>query len=433
MDHDDLHLILDKANELLEAGKPEESLAQLAQIEDQALDDEDRIECFSMKAWALSDLGRHAEALELLDPLVEEFPDSSRLLGALGVVLTNAGDLDRARDVLEEAVRIDESDESAIANLALVHERMRDYRGALELYEKAVEMGADIDWLLQRKAAVHTELGDTKSAKASLRRYLSLAPDDVAEWINLAILHSDDSEYEQAFACYREAEKIAPDSASLRLNWGVSAVRAGELSVANQQLRYLERGEPDSSRAHLLRAFILEENRNYEQALEEYDAALATVNAAEPNDLAYALEMGMDFAARRQMIDRCEALFATAYTANACTVELCEAYREAVGGAAEEATWFSLMIEADYRPGLIDVPDHDQVESAKFTRYQRNFQVVARDRDEALSTIMDIMHRFGEQGVSIREFVGEETMKNTNTGIYEIERESLVYGEEAEK
>lgn len=431
MDHEDLQVILDRANELLEAGKPQESLAQLAQVEDQALDEEDRIECCSIRAWALSDLGRHGEALELLDPLVEEFPDSARLLGALGVVLTNAGDLDRARDVLEEAVRIDESDESAIANLALVHERMRDFRGALELYDKAVEMGADIDWLLQRKAAVHTELGDTKSAKASLRRYLSLAPDDVAEWINLAILYSDDSEFDDAFVCYREAEKIAPDSASLRLNWGVSAVRAGQLAVANQQLRYLEHGEPDSSRAHLLRAFILEENRNYEQALESYDAALATASPSEPNDLAYALEMGMDFAARRQMLERCQSLFETAYAANACSVELCEAYREAGGDAAEEATWFSLMVEADYRPGLVDVPDHDQAAGAKFTRYLRNFQVVARDRDEALSAVMDIMQRFGEQHVSIREFVGEEPMKDTNAGIYEIERESLVYADEA--
>ncbi len=431
MDHDDIQSCLDKANELLEAGKPQETLTCLSQIEDRIEDPDDRLECQAMKAWALSELGRHNEALDLLEPLAEEFPESARVHGTLGVVLSNAGDLEPACAALEEAARLDESDETAIANLALVYERMRQYEKAMELYEKAVEMGADIDWLLQRKAAVHSELGDSKSAKATLRRYLSLAPDDVNEWINLAILHSDDDEFELAYGCYREAEQVAPDSPALRLNWGVSAVRGGNLAMARQQLAYLDRLDPRASRAHLLRAFILEEEHNYDEAHTEYEAGLCAVKSGDSSELEYALEMYMDFSARRGMKERCESLFADAYVANACTVELCEAYREITGEPAENATWFSLTVEADYRPGLVEIPDRDQEANARYQRYMRNFQLIAIDRDDALSKLMDLLARQDEQNVSVREFVGEEAVTETYLGIYEIERESLVYAKDA--
>ncbi|MBI5866412.1 MAG: tetratricopeptide repeat protein, partial [Planctomycetes bacterium] len=396
-------------------------------VDELSLESEDRIELLTMNAWALSELGRHNEALDLLEPLVEDNPESARALATLGVVYSNAGDLEPACAALEEAARLDEKDETAIANLALVYERMRQYERSLELYEKAVDMGADIDWLLQRKAAVHTELGDLKSAKATLRRYLSLAPDDIGEWINLAILHSDDGEFDLAFQCYREAEKVAPDSGSLRLNWGVTAVRAGKLSQARQQLAYLDRLEPKGARRHLLRAFIAEEEEQFDAARSEYETALTRVKTEENGDIACALELYMDFASRQGDRARCESLFATAYAENACTVELCEAYREAQGEPVEQATWFSLAIEADYRPGLYEVPDRDQKPGDDFTRYMRNFQVIAADRDDALAIVMQIMSRMGEAGVSVREFVGSEPVKDSYIGIYEIDREALVY------
>src|SRR5262249_11688354 len=153
----------------------------------------------------------------------------------------------------------------------------------------------DVDWLLQRKAAVLSEIGDVKAAKSSLRRYLSLVDDDANEWVSLAILHSDDDEFDLANQCYREAERIAPDSVSLRLNWGVTAVRGGDLATARQQLKYLERLDPDSSRPLLLQAFILEETKNVDAALEAYDQAIAAVRAQDHEELLYALEMAMDF------------------------------------------------------------------------------------------------------------------------------------------
>ncbi len=209
--HSDDDSLLEQANRLLEDGKPQEALHLLDELEIETLDDEERIEWGSLRAWALTEMGRDEEALETLEPLLDEFPQSARLLGTLGVVLSNRDDLEQARDVLEEAVELAPEDEVALANLALVYEKLRDYERAAALYDRALSLGADIDWILLRKAAALTELGQYNEAKTTLKRYLSLVPEDAAQWIALALLHSDDGEFDAAFACYEQAERPDPN------------------------------------------------------------------------------------------------------------------------------------------------------------------------------------------------------------------------------
>lgn len=427
MDSDEVQSIFDRANDLLEEDRPEEMLRCLEALDDDLIEVDDRIEYGALKAWALSELGQGNEALDVLEPLIDEFPDSARLHGTLGVVLSNDGDLDEACDALEEAVALDAGDEVALANLGLIYEKLRQYEHALKLYNKAIEMGAEIDWLLQRTAAVQAELGDLSEARSTLKRYLSLVPEDTDQWITLAILHSDDLEFDQAFRCYRAAEQIAPDSAALRLNWGVTAVRAHRTDVARQQLKYLTRLESESSRPLLLEAFIREEQGDLEGARQGYIDALAHVRRDEYNELAYALEMAMDFFARQEMLGPCEQLLEQAYIANACTVELCEAYREATGDAVEKANWYSLILEADYRRGLEEISDSGGAVNKNHKRFLRNYQIIARDHDEAMAMVMQFAEHMGESNVLVREFVNEESIAETHVGVYEVERESLVF------
>ncbi len=429
MQPEDTEALLEQAQRLLEAGKPEESLRCLEEVIVETLEDEARIEWASLRAWALTELGRDEEALETLDPLLDEFPRSARLLGTLGVVFSNTNDLEDARDALEEAIALSPEDEVALANLALVYEKLREYDRAIELYDRALNLGADIDWVLQRKAAALTDAGRYREAKVATKRYLSLVPDDASQWIALAILHSDDEEYPEAFVCYEQAERLDPDASALRLNWGVTAVRAQQFSLARTQLKLLQRLEPRSTRPWLLQAFILEEEGQDTAARLIYERILRRGRCADQGELNYALEMAMDFFARHKMRARCERLLARAYTENACTVELCEAYREATGESVDRAYWFSVLIEADYRAGLHEVQPRGGPPQ-RGARFVRAFQVVARNHDEALGMVLDFAGRMGETNPAVREIVGEEGIQNTYLGIYEIEAESYVVADE---
>lgn len=426
MDAEYIERIFSRANDLLDAGKAAETLRCLEELDGRLVDAEDRIEFGTLRAWALSELDRVDEALRSLDALMEEYPNSARLHGTRGVVLSNADELEEACAELERAVRLDPKDDVAIANLALVYERVGDFETAIRLYDKAIKLGADIDWALQRKAAVLSEVGDFSNAKATLKRYLSLVPDDIGQWISLAIMHSDDEEYEAAFAAYQVAESIDSQSPLLRLNWGVTAVRAGDVKQAAKQLKSLQRLTPQSPQPRLLRALIEEEEQNLVAAAASYAEALNIALPGDPGDLTYALELAMDFHSRQDNLEDCERLLELAYSRNACTVELCEAYREATGERLDEATWFSVDIEADFREGLPQHPRRKLDPGEQPTRFCRNVQVVARDRDDAVALIIDFASRMAEQRVRIREFVGEEQMKDVFTGIYEVDPECLV-------
>lgn len=426
MDSEKIDRILSRANELLDAGKPAESLSALDALDGRLVDTDDRIEFATLRAWALSELDRVDDALRAVEPLLDEFPESARLHGTRGVVLSNADELDEACEALERAVELDPRDDVALANLALVYERVGELEQAIRLYDKAMRLGADIDWALQRKAAVLGEMGDYPAAKATLKRYLSLAPEDIGQWISLAIMHSDDEEYADAFHCYEVAERIDGDAPLLRLNWGVTAVRAGDLKLANRQLRALQRLTPQAPQPRLLRALIEEEEQNLTAAAASYADALRVALPGDPGDLAYALELAMDFHSRQDHLDECERLLALGYAHNACTVELCEAYREATGERLDVATWFSIDIEADYREGLAQHPRRRVDSSEQPTRFSRNVQVVARDRDDALAFLIEFLERMGETHVRIREFAADETMKDVFTGIYEVDPECMV-------
>lgn len=431
MEPEDIDALLDEANHLLESGQAEESLRRLDAVEAHELHGEDRIEWASLRAWALSELGRDDEALETLDALLEEFPKSPRLLSTLGVVLSNVDDLEEAREALEEAIELSPTDEVALANLALVYEKFRDYPRALELYDRALALGADIDWVLLRKAAVLTDSGKFEEARSTLKRYLSLVPEDATQWIAVGILYSDEDKYDEAFGCYEQAERLEPDNASLRLNWGVSAVRARRMDMAREQLLHLRRIEPKSSRPWLLEAFILEEEGELMHAAQVYHHVLNRHHFQEEGERTYAYEMAMDFFSRHGKRRQCEALFRRAYADNACTVELCEAYREVTGTYMEKAYWFSLMVEADYRKGLAEVWERGDERPRKFKRFVRDYQIVARDRDDAVGHILAFAQRMGEKNACVREFIGEEPVEDTHGGIYEVEPESLVFSQDS--
>lgn len=427
---EDAESLLEQAQRLLEAGKPGEALRCLEAVAGESLADDDRVEWASLRACALTELGRDEEALETLDPLLDEFPQSARLLGTLGIVLSNTNDLEDARDALEEAVALAPDDEVALANLALVHEKLRDYERAIELYDQALNLGADIDWVLQRKATALTDAGRYGEAKVVLKRYLSLVPDDASQWIALGILHSDDEEYPEAFACYARAERLDPNAGMLRLNWGVTAVRAHEFPVARVQLQLLRRIEPRSTRPWLLRAFILEEEGNTAAARLIYDRVLRRGHFADAGERNYALEMAMDFFARNKLRGNCVRLLARAYAENACTVELCEAYREAVGEPVEEAYWFSVLVEADCRTRPAPPPKAGQHGGAPAPaggqRFMRAFQVIARHPDEAVGIVLNFARQMGESNPAVREIVGKEAVEQTYTGLYEVEAEGYL-------
>lgn len=420
MDSEYIESVLVQASNLLETGKPAESLQCLEQIEGIVAEPEDRIECGTLRAWALSEMDRIDDALQALEPLIDEFPNNARLHGTFGVVLSNADELEAARASLEKAVSLDKRDDVAASNLALVCEKMGDLGTAIKLYDRALDLGAELDWTLQRKAAVLYDLGDFEGAKGTLKRYLSLVPDDAEQWITLGIWLTDAEQFEEAARAFATSEELNPESPTLRLHWGESEARAGHIKAARRQLKLLQRLAPGSPLPSLLRAWILEQEQNFTAADKCYREAIERVRPEDYSELTFTLESAMDYYVDLRDRAMCDRIFEDAYFHNACTIELCEAYREAGGEKIGDAVWFSALIEADFRDDLTPWIRRGRDGDSHPTRYYRNIQIIAKDRDDAIATAVCVLERMGERNVRFVEFVGWEALDEAYTGVYEI-------------
>ncbi|MBL8878842.1 MAG: tetratricopeptide repeat protein [Phycisphaerales bacterium] len=431
MEPDFIESVLAKASDLLETGKPAESLQCLEQLEGMVSEPEDRIECGTLRAWALSEMDRVDDAIQTLEPLIDEFPNSARLHGTFGVVLSNADELEAARASLEKAVSLDNRDDVAASNLALVCEKMGDLGTAIKLYDRALDLGAELDWTLQRTAAVLYDLGDVELARKTLKRYLSLAPDDAEQWITLGIWLSDSNLFEEAAQAFARSEEINAESPTLRLHWGESEARAGHVKSARRQLKLLQKLSPGSPLPSLLRAWILEQEQNFAAADKCYREAIERVRPEDYSELTFTLEASMDFYVDLRDIAMCERIFEDAYFHNACTIELCEAYRESSGEKIKDAVWFSTLVEADFRDDLTPWIRRGREGDSHPARYYRNIQIVAKDRDEAIASAVALLERMGERNVRFVEFLGSEPLEEAFTGVYEVGYDIDLAGDDA--
>ncbi len=125
---------LEQAGRLLEEGKPDDALKTL----DTALAAQPRDPRLRfLYGVILADAGRNADATGVFEQLADDYPELPEPYNNLAVMHAAAGDLDKARAALENAVR-------ALPGYALAHENLGDIylRLAARSYGRATELDA---------------------------------------------------------------------------------------------------------------------------------------------------------------------------------------------------------------------------------------------------------------------------------------------------
>lgn len=112
-----------------------------------------------LRAVMLSDAMRTGEARAEYERLTQDFPELPEPFNNLAVIVAAQGRLDRARELLELALRNDPHYIAAQANLGDVLIRL-----AVRSYEAAANAARDDD-LLQRKLRLARELASGASAR----------------------------------------------------------------------------------------------------------------------------------------------------------------------------------------------------------------------------------------------------------------------------
>lgn len=229
-------------------------------------------------ALALSDLGRHSEAVEVFKPLFAKAQKDGAVVNLMGVLLKRAGRLQKALDVLELARKLRPQDLSPWQNLGNVHEAMGNpdkaasfYRGGLKIEPKSAEL-----WrLLGRQQMSLSQFDD---AAESFRRGLALAPADprLAGLMVQALQRG--GRIDDAKALVARLRAARPLDSELAVIDARLAFRTGDTAGALAILRDLLAQHPSHLNANLQFATIIGDSDH-----EQVNAALDRAIVAHPN------------------------------------------------------------------------------------------------------------------------------------------------------
>jgi protein O-GlcNAc transferase len=129
-------------------------------------------------ALALSELGRHADAVEVYKPWFAKNQKDGVVVNLMGVLLKRAGRLAKAVEVLELARKLRPQDLSPWQNLGNVHGSLGNHEKAVACYRGAIRIERKSPELYRLLARELLVLDEIDPAVESLRRGLMLAPGD---------------------------------------------------------------------------------------------------------------------------------------------------------------------------------------------------------------------------------------------------------------
>jgi Tfp pilus assembly protein PilF len=180
---------------------------------------------------------KYAEAVESFDAYVKVHPDNPFGYYMLGLSAWKQGDLDRAREALEQSLALDSTNVKTLLNLGRVLLDQGKPDDALARVESAVALDSGSAEVHRMMARVESALGRPDSAEVSYRLALSIDPNDSWSMNNLGLLLIDEGRYDEALMPLARAVELRPDAPAFANNLGVALERTGHAGSAAEAFR----------------------------------------------------------------------------------------------------------------------------------------------------------------------------------------------------
>jgi tetratricopeptide (TPR) repeat protein len=236
----------------------------------------------------LGDLGRHEEALELLDALADDERVRASVNGLRGELLFDMGDNEGAEAALREALELDPSDNESRVTLLLVLSA-----GDASLLDPRRERGGEFDEILDRAGveidgaslrqhylvgAMLRRQGRHEEAVGFLRRASALPGAGEQVLYELAIAQQESGRRRPAAATLEQLLELSPDSPEYLNFYGYLLAEDGrELGRARSMIDRALEAEPDNGAYIDSLGWVLYQQGDLEGALEQLIRAVNIV------------------------------------------------------------------------------------------------------------------------------------------------------------
>jgi Flp pilus assembly protein TadD len=228
----------------------------------------------SQRAISLIHEGRAAEAVPLLDRLVERTPRSAEAHHNRGVALARCGRLEEAVASFRRALELRPEAPDALGNLGLAYLQLgRPAEAADALRQALASQPASAD-LHNNLGVALTRQNDFAQAIAAYREALRLRPEFVDALNNLGNAYRSSDQAEEATRCYREALRISPNVPDVHNNLGIALTHLGRLEEAIDSFHESLRLKPEFAEASNNLGVTLADLNRLGEAVAAFDGAL---------------------------------------------------------------------------------------------------------------------------------------------------------------
>ena len=248
-------------------------------------------------------MGRTKEAQDLLQKIVASNPKRVNDEVLLGELQLRSGDDTTALQTLGTAERMAPSARSEVL-MAMGYQHMKQYDQAghyLNMAKRRAPNNPDVERSL---AGYYRQMGQYDEAIKELKAIPHPSPDITAE---LAYTYQLNGNMDEAAKVYTQAANAMPKNLALQLSAAQAEVAAGSDERANAFLERVARTEPDNYRLHAIRGQIAQLEDHPDDAIKEYNTALAHLPATPAEGPLYSIQMHMDLVSLYRGVDQDDA------------------------------------------------------------------------------------------------------------------------------
>jgi tetratricopeptide (TPR) repeat protein len=223
---------------------------------------------------SMRELGRMTEARELFQQALRIDPDYADAHNNLGMVLAQTGKIEEAITRYEQALRVDPDYADAHNNLATALAQTGKMGEAIAHYEQALRINPDLADVHNNLGMALAQTGKIKEAIAHYEQALRINPDYAEVHYNLGTALAQLDRVPEAIVQYEQTLGIKPDYAEAHSSLGVVLARLGESEDAIKQYQEALRIEPDNAAAHYNLGVALGQAGRIPEAIEHLQQAL---------------------------------------------------------------------------------------------------------------------------------------------------------------
>ncbi len=247
------------------------------------------IEGMSGLAQTYAKMGESQEAQEILQRVLAANPTSDKDLQLAGELLLGT-DPEKAAEFLRRSEAAKASARTELL-LARAYQRAGKDDQAKAWLERARQSAPTNPEVLRAVAAFYRDSGDYATALKILQKVPGNDPNTLAE---LAYSYQLAGQKRNAADTYLKAARAAPNQVEIQLNAAQALVGAGDFDQAGKLLDHAATLNPDHYRLHAIRGQMDALEHADDDAIREYEAALARLPSNVPEGVLYPISLRVD-------------------------------------------------------------------------------------------------------------------------------------------